>query len=55
MAGWSGGRKVIAPGVAHAETVTTFHSARFMEHPNCTNCVLEGNPPGTRSSWRLWR
>ena len=44
MAGWSGGRKVIAPGVAHAETITTFHSARFMEHPNCTNCVLEGNP-----------
>ncbi|MCY4408808.1 MAG: lactate racemase domain-containing protein, partial [Rhodospirillaceae bacterium] len=41
MAGWSGGRKVIAPGVAHAETITTFHSARFMEHPNCTNCVLE--------------
>ena len=44
MAGWSGGRKVIAPGIAHAETITTFHSARFMEHPNCTNCVLEGNP-----------
>ena len=44
MAGWSGGRKVIAPGVAHAETITTFHSARFMEHPKCTNCVLEGNP-----------
>ena len=32
MAGWSGGRKVIAPGVAHADTITTFHSARFMEH-----------------------
>ncbi len=44
MAGWSGGRKVIAPGVAHAETITTFHSARFMEHPNCANCVLDGNP-----------
>ena len=44
MAGWSGGRKVIAPGVAHAETITTFHSARFMEHPDCTNCMLEGNP-----------
>ncbi len=44
MAGYSGGRKVIAPGVAHAETITTFHSARFMEHPNCANCVLEGNP-----------
>jgi nickel-dependent lactate racemase len=44
MAGWSGGRKVIAPGIAHAETITTFHSARFMEHPNCANCVLDGNP-----------
>jgi nickel-dependent lactate racemase len=38
MAGYSGGRKVIAPG-AHAETITTFHSARFMEHPSCANCV----------------
>jgi len=33
MAGWSGGRKVIAPGVAHHETIRTFHSARFMEDP----------------------
>jgi lactate racemase len=44
MAGWSGGRKVIAPGVAHKETITTFHSARFMSHPRAANCVLEGNP-----------
>ena len=44
MAGWSGGRKVIAPGVAHKDTITTFHSARFMEHPSATSCVLEGNP-----------
>jgi nickel-dependent lactate racemase len=44
MAGFSGGRKVIAPGVAHAETITTFHSARFMEHPLAANCVLDGNP-----------
>ena len=44
MAGYSGGRKVIAPGVAGAPTITTFHSARFMEHPNAANCVLEGNP-----------
>jgi nickel-dependent lactate racemase len=44
MAGWSGGRKVIAPGVAHKDTITTFHSARFMEHPLAANCVLEGNP-----------
>ncbi|MHA1566482.1 MAG: nickel-dependent lactate racemase [Alphaproteobacteria bacterium] len=44
MAGYSGGRKVIAPGVAHAETITTFHSARFMADPNAANCVLDGNP-----------
>jgi nickel-dependent lactate racemase len=44
MAGYSGGRKVIAPGVAHKDTITTFHSARFMEHPSAANCVLDGNP-----------
>lgn len=44
MAGWSGGRKVIAPGVAHAETITTFHNAEFMSHPRAANCVLDGNP-----------
>jgi lactate racemase len=44
MAGWSGGRKVIAPGIAHKDSITTFHSARFMEHPRATSCVLDGNP-----------
>ncbi|MCW5621641.1 MAG: nickel-dependent lactate racemase, partial [Burkholderiales bacterium] len=44
MAGYSGGRKVIAPGIAHAETITTFHSARFMSHPLAENCILDGNP-----------
>ncbi len=44
MAGYSGGRKVIAPGIAHKDTITTFHSARFMADPNAENCVLEGNP-----------
>lgn len=44
MAGWSGGRKVIAPGVAHAETITTFHNAAFMSHPRAASCVLDGNP-----------
>ncbi|HTS51927.1 MAG TPA: nickel-dependent lactate racemase [Burkholderiales bacterium] len=44
MAGYSGGRKVIAPGVAHAETITTFHNARFMSDQRAENCVLEGNP-----------
>ena len=44
MAGYSGGRKVIAPGVAHADTIRTFHSARFMEDPLAVSCVLDGNP-----------
>lgn len=44
MAGYSGGRKVIAPGVAHHETIRTFHSARFMEDPFATSCNLERNP-----------
>ena len=44
MAGYSGGRKVIAPGVAHHETIRTFHSARFMESPFATSCNLEKNP-----------
>jgi nickel-dependent lactate racemase len=44
MAGWSGGRKVIAPGVAHHATIRTFHSARFMEDPLAVQCNLVGNP-----------
>ncbi len=44
MAGWSGGRKVVAPGIAHHETIRTFHSARFMEDPLAVQCNLAGNP-----------
>lgn len=44
MAGWSGGRKILAPGVAHHETIRTFHSARFMEDPLAIQCNLVGNP-----------
>jgi lactate racemase len=44
MAGYSGGRKVIAPGVAHEDTIRTFHSARFMEDPAAIQCNLDGNP-----------
>jgi len=44
MAGWSGARKVVAPGVAHHETIRTFHSARFMEDPLAVQCNLAGNP-----------
>ena len=44
MAGYSGGRKVVAPGVAHADTIRTFHSARFMEDPFARACNLASNP-----------
>jgi lactate racemase len=44
MAGWSGGRKVVAPGVAGHATIRTFHSARFMEDPLAVQCNLIGNP-----------
>lgn len=44
MAGYSGGRKVVAPGVAHHETIRTFHSARFMEDPAAKECNLVANP-----------
>ncbi len=44
MAGYSGGRKIVSPGVAHEKTIRTFHSARVLEHCRAVNCVLDGNP-----------
>jgi len=44
MAGYSGGRKVIAPGIAHAETITRFHSALYMENKYSKSCNLYKNP-----------
>lgn len=44
MAGYSGGRKVVVPGVAHQETITRLHTATFLESPNAANCILGGNP-----------
>jgi nickel-dependent lactate racemase len=44
MAGYSGGRKVICPGIAALETVKVWHGPKFLEHPNATYGVLDGNP-----------
>ena len=44
MAGYSGGRKVIAPGVAGEETIRTFHNHRFMADPLACNGNLIDNP-----------
>jgi lactate racemase len=44
MAGYSGGRKLICPGIAGLETVSAWHSPRFLEHPKADCGILEGNP-----------
>ncbi len=44
MAGFSGGRKLICPGIAHLDTIRQWHGPRFLEHPNADCGVLEGNP-----------
>jgi lactate racemase len=44
MAGYSGGRKVICPGIAALETVKIWHGPRFLEHPRADCGYLEGNP-----------
>jgi nickel-dependent lactate racemase len=44
MAGYSGGRKLICPGVAALETVKRWHGPEFLEHPNADCGILDGNP-----------
>lgn len=44
MAGYSGGRKLICPGVAALETVKRWHSPAFLEHPKADCGILDGNP-----------
>jgi nickel-dependent lactate racemase len=43
-AGYSGGRKSILPGISSFETMKFMHSYKMIDHPNVTNCLLEGNP-----------
>lgn len=44
MAGYSGGRKVVCPGLGSWRTVSVLHSPRFLEHPACTAGRLTDNP-----------
>jgi nickel-dependent lactate racemase len=44
MAGYSGGRKVICPGIAGLDTVKVWHGPRFLEHPRADCGLVEGNP-----------
>ncbi len=44
FAGFSGGPKLVAPGLAGLETVLTLHDARRIGDPRATWAVCEGNP-----------
>jgi nickel-dependent lactate racemase len=51
MAGFSGGRKLICPGIAALETVKVWHSPMFLEHPNADCGILDGNPVHEENTW----
>ena len=44
MAGYSGGRKLVAPGLVGVETIEHLHGPKILEHPRATTGVLDGNP-----------
>jgi nickel-dependent lactate racemase len=44
MLGFSGGRKLIAPGLAAQETIKVIHSPRFMREPMATEGSIADNP-----------
>jgi len=51
MAGFSGGRKLICPGLAAFETIQAWHSPDFLEHPNARAGVLVDNPVHEENTW----
>ena len=44
MLGFSGGRKLIAPGLAAQETIKALHSPRFMRDPRVVEGSIDDNP-----------
>ncbi len=44
MAGFSGGRKAVCPGVCGTETIRIFHGPWFLEPDSACAGVIEGNP-----------
>jgi nickel-dependent lactate racemase len=44
MLGYSGGRKLIAPGLAAQETIKVLHSPKFMRDPRSVEGSIEDNP-----------
>ncbi len=44
MAGFSGGRKTLCPGLSSMETIKHFHGYEFLSHPKAGIALLDGNP-----------
>jgi nickel-dependent lactate racemase len=44
MLGFSGGRKLVAPGLAARETIQVLHSPKFMREARAVEGSIEGNP-----------
>ena len=44
MLGFSGGRKLIAPGLAAQETIKVLHSPKFMRDPRAVEGSIDDNP-----------
>lgn len=51
MAGFSGGRKLICPGIAALETVKVWHGPDFLENPKADCGILDGNPVHEENTW----
>jgi len=44
MLGFSGGRKLVAPGLAAQQTIKVLHSPKFMREPKATEGSIDDNP-----------
>ncbi len=44
MAGYSGGRKAVCPGIVGVDTMRVLHGPELMSHPKSAEGVIEGNP-----------
>lgn len=51
MAGYSGGRKLICPGIAALETIKVWHGPNFLQHPKADCGYLDGNPVHEENTW----
>ncbi|MFV1963834.1 MAG: nickel-dependent lactate racemase [Pirellulaceae bacterium] len=51
MAGFSGGRKLICPGIASLDTIRVWHGPDILEHPRADCGILDGNPVHEENTW----